>query len=131
MREFVTQLRVRYGETDKMGYVYYGNYAEYFEVARVEALRELGITYKNMEDDGIMLPVVRFEIDYKRPAYYDDLLSIKTKIPESPNSKIHFEYETYNQNQELLNTAKTTLVFVDIKSGKPTRSPKELVEKIN
>jgi acyl-CoA thioester hydrolase len=122
------QVRVRYSETDRMGYVYYGNYAQYFEVARVEMLRSLGFSYKKLEDEGVMLPVLEFYIKYIRPAYYDDLLTIKTTIQEIPSARIHFNYETYNQQSVLLNTAKTTLVFVSVKNGRPTAVPDDLKE---
>jgi acyl-CoA thioester hydrolase len=122
-------LRVRYAETDRMGYVYYGNYATYFEVARVEALRTLGVTYKELEDSGILLPVVSFQIDYKSPAHYDDLLCIKTSIIALPSAKLSFAYETYRDN-ELLNTASTTLVFVDEQSSRPVRCPQWISEKL-
>jgi len=125
-----TQVRVRYSETDKMGYVYYGNYASYFEVGRVETLRNLGFSYKEMEDTGIMLPVVSFTINYFKPAFYDDLLTIKTVITALPTSKIMFDYETINSNNIVLNKAQTTLVFVDIKTGKPCRAPEYFMEKI-
>lgn len=124
------QLRVRYSETDRMNYVYYGNYAQYFEVARVEALRALGITYKTMEDEGIMLPVLEYHIKYLRPAFYDDLLTIKTIIPSLPGARIFFEYETFNSSNELLNKASTTLVFVKSGSGKPCPAPDDLLEKM-
>ena len=123
------KIRVRYSETDKMGYVYYGNYAAYFEVARVEMLRELGFTYKKMEDDGILLPVADFHIKYIKPAYYDDELTIVIKITEMPLSKIQFTYETFNQNGVLLNTAETVLVFVDGNTGRPCRSPQSIQDK--
>ncbi|MFI5220657.1 MAG: acyl-CoA thioesterase, partial [Bacteroidia bacterium] len=109
------QTRVRYAETDRMGYVYYGNYATYFEVARVEALRTMGMTYKEMEDEGIILPVLEYSIKFLKPAFYDDLLTIKTVIKEMPAARIRFDYETYNQDGILLNIAETTLVFVDVK----------------
>lgn len=125
-----TQIRVRYAETDKMGYVYYGNYAQYFEVGRVEALRELGLSYKTMEDEGIMLPVLTFEIQYFKPAFYDDLLTIKTTIPEIPKARIIFEYETYNTKDDLLNKGKTSLVFIDVKTGKPQAAPLYIIEKL-
>ena len=125
------KLRVRYSETDKMGYAYYGNYAAYFEVARVELLRELGFTYKKMEEEGIMLPVIDFHIKYMKPAYYDDLLTIKTKLTKKPLSKIEFEYEMYNEAGDLLNTAETILVFVDIKSGRPCKAPENLMNHIS
>lgn len=124
------QLRVRYSETDRMNYVYYGNYAQYFEVARVEALRSLGITYKIMEDEGVMLPVLEYHIKYIRPAFYDDLLTIKTTIPSLPQARIYFEYETFNSNGDLLNTASTTLVFVKSLTGKPCGAPQDLLDKM-
>ena len=123
-------IRVRYGETDRMGYVYYGNYAEYLEVARVEALRELGITYKELEDDGIVLPVLDFHIKYIKPAFYDDVITVITKIPQMPSARLYFEYETYNQSGILLNKAETTLVFINRSSGKPCAAPEEILEKI-
>ncbi len=116
-------VRVRYGETDKMGYAYYGNYATYFEVARVELLRKLGISYKQMEDDGYMLPVYEFSVKYYKPAYYDDELRIHTEIRELPYSRITFHYKTYNDKDELLNEAQTTLVFVNTSTGKPCQAP--------
>ena len=119
----LVQLRVRYSETDQMGYAYYGNYAQYFEVARVEALRTLGITYKAMEEEGVMLPVLEYNIKYFKPAYYDDLLTIKVTIPSLPRARILFEYETYNESGILLNKASTTLVFINMKTGKPTVAP--------
>ena len=128
MFQFEIQLRVRYSETDQMGYVYYGNYAQYFEVARVESLRSLGITYKAMEEEGVMLPVLTFSIKYFKPAYYDDLLSIKVKIPVKPGARLFFEYETYNEAGALLNKASTTLVFINKSSGKPCAAPAEVME---
>jgi acyl-CoA thioester hydrolase len=124
------QIRVRYSETDRMSYVYYGNYAQYFEVARVEALRTLGITYKTMEDEGVMLPVLEFHIKYLKPAFYDDLLTIKTCIPKLPEARIYFEYETLNSRGDLLNKASTSLVFVKSLTGKPCPAPADLLEKM-
>ena len=106
-----------------MGYVYYGNYAQYFEVARVEALRAMGMSYKEMEDQGILLPVVDFHVRYFKPAYYDDELLIKTCIKEIPSTKIKFYNETYNTDGELLNKAEVILVFVNQKTGKPCKAP--------
>ncbi len=121
-----TQIRVRYAETDQMGYVYYGHYAAYFEVARVEMLRSLGFTYKKLEEEGIMLPVLTFSIKYIRPAYYDNLLKIKTSINQLPSARITFSYETYNEKDEIINTAETTLVFVNKNTGRPTSIPDDL-----
>ncbi len=125
-----TTVRVRYAETDKMGYVYYGNYTHYYEVGRVEALRQLGMSYKEMEDNGIMLPVYTCNLKYLKPALYDDLLLIKTTIKEIPRARITFDYEIYNQNNELLNEGSATLVFIDMKTNKPRSAPDSFLEKI-
>lgn len=125
-----TQLRVRYSETDRMNFVYYGHYAQYFEVARVEALRSLGITYKKMEEEGLLLPVLEYSIKYFKPAFYDDLLSIRTMIPKLPEARIYFDYETYNEAGILLNKASTTLVFIKALNNKPTSAPEYLIEKM-
>jgi acyl-CoA thioester hydrolase len=113
-----------------MGYVYYGNYTQYFEVGRVEALRQLGSSYKDMEDNGVMLPVYTCNIKYHKPAFYDDLLIIKTTIKELPTARITFDYEIYNQKNELLNTGNTTLVFIDMKTNRPCPAPKFFIDKI-
>ncbi|HCE55188.1 MAG: acyl-CoA thioesterase [Lutibacter sp.] len=130
MKSDKIQFRVRYGETDQMGFVYYGNYAQYFEMGRTEWLRKLGITYKKMEEDGIMLPVMNLNINYLKPAKYDDLLTLKTILPKLPSAKIEFSYEVYNEEGELLTTAKTTLVFVNMKTNKPTRAPEYVLKKL-
>jgi acyl-CoA thioester hydrolase len=127
MYKFKNQIRVRYSETDRMGYVYYGHYAAYFEVARVEMLRSLGFNYKALEDGGILLPVLDFTIKYLRPAYYDDVLNITTEIRELPSTRLRFHYETHNGNDELLNKAETTLVFVNKNTGKACQPPEDLL----
>jgi acyl-CoA thioester hydrolase len=113
-----------------MGYCYYGNYAQYFEVGRVEALRELGFSYKALEDSGIMLPVLEFKIKYLKPAYYDDRLTIITAIPEIPTAKIRFEYETHNENGERINFGETTLVFINKNTNRPCAAPSALIDKL-
>jgi len=125
-----TKIRVRYGETDQMGYVYYGNYAEFFEVGRVEWLRALGVTYKSLEDTGIMLPVLNLNINYLKPAKYDDLLTIVTILRKKPLVKIEFDFEVFNEQNDLLTTGFTSLVFVDMKKNKPIRAPQELLDRI-
>jgi len=122
-----TQLRVRYAETDQMGYVYYGNYPQYYEVGRVEAMRVLGMPYKKLEDQGVMLPVSHLTVKYIRPAHYDDLLTIKTTIKELPGVRIVFDYEIFNEKKELLNIGSTTLVFVDMNTNKPVKAPDEML----
>ena len=124
------KLRVRYAETDQMGYCYYGNYAQYFEVARVESLRSLGVAYKDLEDMGIILPVTHFQIKYLKPAFYDENLSVKSYIVKLPSARIFFEYETYNQKNEKLNFAETSLVFLNKNSKKPVNCPNVIVEKL-
>jgi len=128
MFEHKTTVRTRYSEVDKMGYVYYGNYATYFEVGRVEAMRELGVNYRELEESGIMMPVIRYEINYKKPAFYDEVLTIVTRVRKVPLSRIMFEYETWNAKGELLNTALTELVFVDSKTMKPQPAPEVIVD---
>ena len=125
-----SKIRIRYAETDQMGYVYYGNYATFFEVARVEALRSLNFSYNELEKSGIMLPVLELQIKYVKPAFYDDEIVIETSISEMPKARIKFEYKTFNQKGDLLNFGNTTLVFVDIKTKKPTLAPIYLLEKL-
>jgi acyl-CoA thioester hydrolase len=120
-------LRVRYSETDKMGYCYYGNYASFLEIGRVESLRTLGISYKSLEDNGIMLPVSEFQIKYSSPAHYDDMLLIETKITAVKGVRIYFDYAIYNEDQLLLATAMTSLVFIHADSKKPMSPPKEFL----
>jgi acyl-CoA thioester hydrolase len=122
---------VRYAETDKMGFVYYGNYAVFFEVARVEAMRHLGISYKSLEDKGILMPVIEYNTKYLKPAKYDDLLTINVIIRKMPSLKIAFEYEVYNEEKTLINLAETTLVFLDKQTYKPQPVPDELVRALN
>jgi acyl-CoA thioester hydrolase len=118
-----TTVRVRYGETDQMGYCYYGNYAQYFEVGRVETMRALGCSYRKLEEDGIMLPVSDFQVKYFRPALYDDLLTIKTEIVELRGPRIIFDYEITNDKNEIISRASTTLVFVKKETMRPTSPP--------
>jgi len=126
-----TFIRVRYSETDQMGFVYYGNYAAYFEVARVEALRSLGISYKSLEESGVLMPVKNFEIDYLKPAKYDEMIEIVTTIKEIPKSGILFEYESLNEKKEVINRAKTTLVFLDAARMRPIRVPQLIIEALH
>ena len=123
MFEAETKVRVRYAETDQMGYVYYGNYAMYYEVARVEALRNLGLAYKTLEEMGVMMPVLECRSNYLLPGKYDELLTIKVKITKFPTVKIVFEYEVFNENNQLINKGETTLAFINMASGRPCRMP--------
>ena len=129
MYSFETKIRVRYGETDQMSFVYYGVYAQYYEVGRVELLRSLGVTYKELEEMGFALPVVNLNINYKKPAYYDDELTIRTTIKKLPSAKITFYYEMVNTNNELLNIGEVVLVFVNKETGKPCFAPEIVINK--
>ncbi|OBX26246.1 acyl-CoA thioester hydrolase [Gelidibacter algens] len=124
------ELRVRYGETDQMGVVYHANYAQYFEVGRVEWLRKFGVSYKQMEADGLMLPVIKLAIEFKKPALYDDLIKVKTQLVKLPSARIEFDYEITNKSGEILTLGSTVLVFMDVKQNRPTRCPKYLLDKL-
>lgn len=125
-----THIRVRYAETDQMGYVYYGNYAQYFETGRVEALRSLGYTYRKMEENGVMMPVTHMKTDFIKPALYDDLLTVKTIISTLPTVRMYFTYEITNEAGILLAVGETTLVFVNRATQRPMRCPDFLYTKL-
>ena len=131
MRQNSFSFRVRYGETDQMGVVYHGNYAQYLEMGRVEWLRALGISYRSMEENGIMLPVISLQLEYKKSAYYDDLLTVETSLVKTPAVKIEFDYQIFNEKQELLVKGNTVLAFMDMETGRPTRCPDYVLEKLD
>lgn len=128
MYEYTTQVRVRYADTDQMGYVYYGNYATFYEVGRVESLRNLGLSYRELEEQGVMMPVYTCKSKYLAPAKYDELLSIKTLIRQKPGVRIQFDYEIYNEADKLIHQGETVLVFVNMKTGRPCPQPKAMAE---
>ncbi len=130
MMTFETQLRVRYAETDQMGFVYYGNYPQYYEVGRAEAMRKIGTSYKDMEETGVVMPIAEMHLKYIRPARYDDLLTIKTTVPELPGARMHFDYEVYNEAGKLLNKGYTLLAFLSKKTGRPCPAPDWFLEKL-
>ena len=123
-----TSVRVRYSETDKMGVVYHGNYAQYLEIGRTDALRQIGLTYKSFEDNGIMMPVLSLNCKYLKSAYYDDELTIITMLKVMPKVRIHFYFEIYNQQNELITKAEVELVNVDMKTNKLTMAPTVLID---
>jgi acyl-CoA thioester hydrolase len=126
MYQSETTVRVRYGETDQMGYVYYGNYGMYYEVARVESLRYLGLTYKEIEKQGIIMPVLENKSKFIAPARYDELLRIVCTVREKPSIRIKFEYEIFNEEDKLIHIGETLLVFVDRMTNKPCRPPEQM-----
>ena len=130
MQKNTTKLRIRYAETDQMGVVYYGNYATFLEQGRTEWLRDLGFSYKWMEANNVLLPVTNLNINYKLPARYDDVISVTTSLKKTPSVKIEFYYEIHNQDDELLVTAETTLVFVNATTKKLMKAPDYLLKKL-
>ncbi|MCA6472110.1 MAG: acyl-CoA thioesterase [Chitinophagaceae bacterium] len=131
MYEHITTLRVRYAETDQMNIVYYGNYAQYFEVGRAECIRDLGFSYKKMEELGVHMPVVELKVKFLRPARYDDLITIKTMLHELPEKyEITFQHEVYNERKKILTTGQVTLMFIDAAANKRMRMPDFLREKL-
>lgn len=130
MLSFETKVRVRYSETDQMGYVYYGNYAAYYEVARVEMLRSLGTSYKAMEAGKIMMPVLELKCKYIKPARYDELITIRVTIPTKPAVRILFKYELFNEQDELINIGETTLVFIDMDKNKPCMPSQDFLDRL-
>ena len=125
-----TKIRIRYGETDKMGFVYYGNYPLFYEIGRTELFRKAGFSYKELENIGVMMPVLNLNVQYIKPAYYDDLLTIKTILKEIPSSRITFYYEIYNQENILINKGDTQLAFISSESKRPCRPPKAFLNYI-
>ena len=126
-----TQIRVRYAETDQMGYVYHGNYAAYFEVCRTEAFRQLGISYKDLEAEGVGMPVGEIRTRFRRPARYDDLLTVRLLLKQpAEGSRVLFEYEIYNEAKELLTEGHTLMVFVSTATGRPVPIPAEIQSKL-
>ncbi|MFK8056564.1 MAG: acyl-CoA thioesterase [Saprospiraceae bacterium] len=128
MYQYQVTKRVRYGETDQMGYIYYGNYALYYEIGRVELLRSLGLTYKTMEDDwGIMMPVVNMSTRYLRPGRYDDEITIQTQLRSLPGKDITFHFELYNSAKKLINGGRVSLCFIEIASNDRVPCPSQLL----
>lgn len=125
MYESSIEIRVRYGETDQMGYVYYGNYALYYEEGRTSAIRQIGVTYKNLEEIGIMMPVMEFNIQYFRPAFYDEVLTVKSQIKEiaADDTEVFFHSEIYNEAGKKLNASVVKLAFVDAQTRRKTQIP--------
>ena len=128
MKDHQIQVRVRYSETDQMGVVYHGNYIPYFEIGRVEWLRNKGVSYEIMEESGIALPIVSMNINYKKSARYDELLTVHTVFKSQTSVKIEFDCSIYNEAEELLTTAQFILVFVSLKTGRPIAPPDYILE---
>jgi len=130
MFEHATKIRVRYGETDQMGYMYYGNYAQFYEVGRVEMLRSLGLTYSGMEESGIKMPVLELKCKYLKPALYDEEITVNVIMDKMPGIRIHFRYELFNEKQELINIGETLLVFVNMQNNRPCLPSQDFLDKL-
>lgn len=131
MRNHEIKTRIRYAETDQMGVVYHGNYVQFIEMGRTEWLRALGISYKEMEAMGVMLPVISIQINYKKSAYYDDVLTVRTTLKKLPSVKIEFEYEIYNESKEIITNGNAVLAFINMKTKRPMKCPMHLIEKLS
>jgi len=131
MKYHETKIRVRYGETDQMGIVYHGNYAQYLEIGRIEWLRSFGISYKKMEEQGIMLPVISLTLNYKKSARYDDEICVKTQLVKTPTATIEFDFEISNKKGEIITFANVILAFINMKTMRPTRCPKYILDKLH
>jgi len=131
MFTYISTLKVRYAETDQMGVVHHGNYAIYLELARLEWLENIGFSYKKLEGEGVMLPVYDLKFSFKQPAYFDDILTVETSLAKMPSASIVFDYKIYNTDHELITSAQSTLVFVDVKTRRPIRCPKAILERLN
>lgn len=127
-----TQIRVRYGETDQMGYLYYGFYALYYEQGRADAMRQIGLSYRELEAQGIMMPVIEMNAQYFRPALYDDLITVKTSVLllEQDSKQIQFHSDLYNEAGKLLNKGIVTLVFYNPNTKKKINMPEALYQKL-
>lgn len=130
MKENEIFIRIRYGETDQMGVVHHGNYALYLEMGRTEWLRTFGISYSQMEREGVMLPVISMALNYKKSAYYDDVVKVKTQLKKTPSVKIEFEYEITNEADEILVQANTVLAFINMKTRRPMKCPDYILDKL-
>ena len=126
-----TTVRVIYADTDNMKYAYYGNYAKYYEIGRTEAIRSLGITYREMEEAGTFMPVHSLSCRYLKPAFYDELLTIRTTVKDLPQARMVFYHEIFNEKADLIHTAEVTLIFMDAKRNKPVRAPEMILGRIS
>jgi len=131
LRSHEIKTRIRYGETDQMGVVYHANYVQFIEMGRTEWLRTLGISYKEMEEAGVMLPVISIQINYKKSAYYDDVLTVRTTLKKLPSVKIEFEFEIFNESKEIITQGNTVLAFINMKTKRPMKCPAHLIEKLS
>ena len=123
------EILVRYSETDQMSFVYHGNYVKYFEIGRITWLKKLGISYKQMEKDGVMLPVIELKINFKQPASFDDKLILTTRLKSIPSYMIEFDFEIKRDDQ-IITIGYTKLVFLNTKTNKPMRCPESILKEI-
>jgi acyl-CoA thioester hydrolase len=130
MKSHETKIRVRYAETDQMGIVYHGKYAQYLEIGRIEWLRSLGVSYKKMEEDGVMLPVISLSLNYKKSVGYDDVIYVKTQLLKMPTATIEFDFEILNEDREIITSANVVLAFINMKTMRPVRCPKFILDKL-
>ena len=128
MKSFETKIRVEYHHTDQMGIVHHSNYVKFFEVARTEWLRAVGLTYAEMERRGVMMPIVEVNVKYRQPAYYDELIAVTASVEELPMARMSFKYEIRGEDGREIATGSTTLGFIDKETRRPQRAPRWLME---
>ena len=129
MKNFSIEIKVRYCETDQMGLVHHGSYINYFEEARIAWISNLGFSYSEMEKSGIILPVSKLNVNYLRPAYFDDDLLISVELAELPTSRLIFDY-TIKKEEEVIVTGTTVLAFLNKETKKPVKCPDYMLEKV-
>lgn len=128
---YESKVRVRYIETDQMGIVHHANYAQYYELARTECFEACsGMSYAQMETEGVMLPILELQARYLKPAYYNEVLTIKSIVKELPSVRLNVEYEIYNEANELINTGNTILVFVKKENRRPCQPPESFMKNV-
>jgi len=131
LRSHEIKTRIRYAETDQMGVVHHGNYVQFIEMGRTEWLRALGFSYKGMEEMGVMLPVISIQIKYKKSAFYDEVLTVRTTLKKLPSVKIEFDYVILNESKEIITEANTVLAFINVENKRPMKCPAHLLEKLS
>lgn len=128
---YIHQMRTRYAETDQMGYIYHGKFLEYFEVARTEMIRDLGFSYKDLEDLGVMLPVINVELNYKRPVFYDELMNIRVSIYDRPDTRLHIYYDVLSAEGKTKVEGRVVLCFVSQETRRPCQPPEIFSQRMN
>lgn len=131
MLKHYSYVRVRYADTDQMKYAYNGKYFEYFEVGRTEMMREVGLPYKVIEENGYFMPVIETKITFHNPAFYDELLEVETRVEQIPTSKVHIDHVVKAKERDVVvATGYVELAFLNAQTYRPTRAPKFFIDAV-